>query len=275
MQQKSTALEYSANYRTAENHANKVTVKANAKPKSSHAEANLEETLPINVDTISTSRLATKKIGLYKVVFACIMLALAIAGIIALFSALIRTAAVMSNSPTNAKCKSYIAPVVMHDPPPFEDSSHLDANVKVATSIWRDIFQNGSSTYKERDADGLTLMPASDMQSGCAELFGPNTTTSTGEAISEQFFSHTAGDEYFHIGTISNSDSLVPHIDSITENNENLNLAVSYLARDDKYFNAGEDKTDTPSPVKRTVYNLRLDEATNKDYIQSVLRPYP
>lgn len=267
MQQKSTALEYSADYRTAESHANKVTVKANTKPKSSHIEAHLEGTFPTNFDAISTSKPATQKIDLYRVIFACIMLALAIAGVMALFSALSRTAAVMSNSPTNAKCESYIAPMVMHDLPPFEDCSHLDANVKVAESIWRNIFQNGRSTYNELDTSGLALMPASDTQRSYTELFRPNAMTNTGETINGQFFSHTAGDDYFHIGTPSNAERFVPHVDDFIGESENLSLATSYLAR--------EDKTDTPAPVKHMVCNLPLDDGTNKSYIQSVPRLCP
>lgn len=273
MQQKSTALEYSADYRTAESHANKVTIKANTKPKSSHAEAHLEGALPINVDTISTSRPATKKICLYRVVFACIMLILAIVGGTGLISALSRTAAVMGNSPSNAKYGSYIAPVVMHDPPPFDDSSHLDANVKIAASIWRNNFQKGASTYKEIDADGLTLMPASDVQSACTELFGPNATINTDESVHGQFFSHTAGDDCFHISATSNAGSLVPHIDDIIEEDDALSLAVSYFSRDEKNLKVGDNKAAAPSPVKRMVYNLRLNEGSKKYYIQSVSKP--
>lgn len=232
MQQKSTALEYSADYRTTDSHANKVTGKANAK--SSHAEAHLEGAFPTNVDTISTSMPTTMKIGLYKVVFACVMFALAIADVMALFSALNRTTAVMSNSPTNAKCESYIAPVVMHDPPPFEGCNHLDANVKVAESIWRNIFQNGTSAYKALDDESLTLMPANNVQSSCTELFRPNATINTSENVRGQFFSHTAGDDYFHISSTSNATSFVPHIDDITKDNDDLSLAVSYLVREDK-----------------------------------------
>ena len=275
MHQNNTALEYSADYRTADNHANKVTVKATAKPKSSHAVAHLEGAFPTNVDTISTSMPTTRKIGLYKVVFACVMFALAIAGVMALFSALSRTTAVMGNSPSNAKYGSYIAPVVMYDPPPFDDSSHLDANVKIAASIWRNIFQKGASTYKELDADGLTLMPASDVQSACVELFGPNATINTGESVHGQFFSHTAGDDCFHISVTSNAGSLVPHVDDITEDNEALNLVVSYFSRDEKNLNAGDNKAAAPSPVKRMVYNLRLNEGSKKYYIHSVSRTYP
>lgn len=273
MQQKSSALEYSADYRTADNHANEVTVKANSKPKSSNTEAHLEGALPINVDTISTSRTTTRKIGLYRVVFACVMISLAAVAIITLLSALSRTAAVVSNSPTNTKYGSYIAPVVMHDPPPFDDSSHLDANVKIAASIWRNIFQKGASTYKELDAEGLTLMPASDVQSACTELFGPNATINTIESVRGQFFSHTAGDDCFHISATSNAGSLVPHVDDIIEEDDALSLAVSYFSRDEKNLKAGDNKAAAPSPVKRMVYNLRLDEGTNKYYIHSVSRP--
>lgn len=267
MQQKSSALEYSADYRTAESHANKFAVKASAKPKNGPTEACFEDALRESFDTISTSKLATKKIGLYRVVFACTMLILAIAGATGLISALVRTAAVISNSPTNTKRESYISPIVMHDSPPFEDCNHLDTNVKVAERIWQNLFQKGSSTYKELDTSGLALMPASDVQSACTELFGPNATINTSESVRGPSFSHTAGDDNFHIGTLSNADSLAPHINDITKDNENLNLVTSYLAR--------EDKTDTPSPVKHMVCNLQLNNGTNKSYIQSVPKTCP
>lgn len=227
MHQKSTALEYSADYRTAERQANKVTIKATAKPKSSHAEAHLEGAFPTNVDTISTSMPTTRKIGLYKVVFACVMFALAIAGVMALFSALSRTTAVMGNLLTNAKRESYVSPMVMHDSPPFEDC-------KVAERIWQNLFQKTVSPYKELDAKGLTLIPASDVQNVCTELFGPNATINTSESVRGQFFNHTAGDDNFHISSTSNADRFVPHIDDITEDNDDLSLAVSYLVREDK-----------------------------------------
>lgn len=274
MQQKSSALEYSADYRTAESHANKVAVKASAKPKSCPTEACFEDALQESFDTISTSRTTTRKIGLYRVVFACVMLILAIAGVTGLLSALSRTAAVVSNSPTNAKYGSYIAPVVMCDPPPFEDCNHLDANVKIAASIWRNIFQKGRSTYNELDTSGLALMPANTAQSSCAELFRPNATINTSESVCGQIFSHTADDDCFHISAASNADSPVPRVDDIIEEDDALSLAVSYFSRDDKNFNAGEDKDVVPS-VKRMVYNLRLDEGTKKYYIHSVSRTYP
>lgn len=275
MQQKSSALEYSADYRTAERQANKVTIKANTKPKSCPTEAYFDDTLQESFDTISTSRTTTRKIGLYRVVFACVMISLAAVAIITLLSALSRTAAVMSNSPTNAKCESYISPMVMHDPPPFDDSSHLDTNVKIAASIWRNIFQKGASTYKELDAEGRTLMPASDVQSACVELFGPNATINTGESVHGQFFSHTAGNDCFHISAASNADSLVPRVDDIIEDDDALSLAVSYFSRDEKNLKVGDNKAAAPSPVKRMVYNLRLDEGTKKYYIHSVSRTYP
>ena len=234
MHEKSTALEYSADYRTADNHSNKVTVKASAKPKINHAEAHLEGALPTKVDTISTSMPTTRKIGLYKVVFACVMFALAIAGVMALFSALSRTTAVMSNSPINAKCESYIAPAVMHDPPPFEDCNHLDANVKVAERIWQNLFQKDSSTYNELDTSGLALMPASDAQRSCTELFGHNATINTNKSVCGQFFSHTTRDDYYHISSTSNATNFAPHINDITKDNDDLSLAVSYLVREDK-----------------------------------------
>lgn len=271
--EKSNQLEYSADYRTHGGQAKRATVRANTKAKVHYSRATGEETPAISTDTIAISKPTKRKLGLYRILFACVMMILAIAGITTLISALNRTALVMNTSSTNAKYSNYIAPVVMHDPSPFEDSTHIDTSTKIASSIWRNIFQKGTSAYKDFDEEGRTLMSTNDIQTACTELFGPTATISTSENINGQFFSFVPGEDFFHISATSNASSFVPYIDDITQNNDILSLAVSYLSRDDKYFSTGEDKTEKPTPLKHMVYNLKLNEATNKYYIQSVANP--
>ena len=227
----------------------------------------------VQVDTVSVENPLTKRAGLYRIFFACIMMLLTVSGIMILFYALSRTAIIMNNSPANAKYSNYIAPVVMHDPAPFEDVELVDQNTKIASCIWRNIFQNGVSAYNEIDEQGLTLMPTSDVQRACTELFGPNAKIDIDANINGQFFSLASGEDCFHIGAISNASSFVPYIEDITEKKDVISLAVSYLSRDDKYFSSDDDKADKPSPVKRMIYNLKLNEGTNKYYIQSIKTP--
>ncbi len=276
---------YSVDYRTSEKGTSKaasvmstgfisdrpkVNRKATCEKCDTHGELS---SIEYNFDTINIVKPATRKVGLYRLFFACVMMILSVAGIMILMYALSRTTIVMSNSSSNSKYSNYIAPVVMHDPAPFEDGNFEDINTKIASCIWRNIFQNGISAYNEFDEQGLTLMPTCDIQKACTELFGPNATINMNENINGPFFSCTAGEECFHIGTTSNANSFVPYIDSVDEKKDMISLAVSYLSRDDKYFSANNDSTDKPSPVKRMIYNLKLSEGTNKYYIHSIENP--
>ena len=60
----------------------------------------------------------------------------------------------------------------------------------------------------------------------------------------------------------------MPHIEEITEKNDELNLLVSYLSRDDK--NTGEDRSEMSVPIKQMIYKLKLNDKNNKYYIYAV-----
>ena len=158
----------------------------------------------------------------------------------------------------------------MHDPTPFNETNKADINMIISSSIWRTILQNGIDHYKEYDEQGFTLIPVKDIQTSCTDLFGPSYTINTNEKIYGSFYSYTPAEPNFHIGAISNLDTYAPYTEEITEENDDLDLTVAYLSRDDKYFSTDETKSDTPNPVKRMKYRLKINKDTQKFYIYSI-----
>ncbi len=282
-QEKNKIIEYSADYRTADK---KNTIFSTATKR--NPSTNLEK-MPINkaklgvktvenihkqkatdAGTIKISEINKKQLGMYRIFFAGITMILTVAGIIILLSAMNRTTSVISDSPTYTKYNNFIAPVVMHDPKPFADISEVNSDLIISSSIWRNIFQNGIENYKEFDEQGLTLIPLNDIQSAATDLFGSASTINTSENIFGPFYFYKSGESNFHISTISNLGTFVPHIEEITEKDNELILNVSYLSREDKFFSAGNDKADTPTPVKQMIYKMKVNPDTNKYYISKI-----
>ncbi len=227
----------------------------------------------LDVGTIKVSRYTSSRINFYKILFASITIILAVLGTIILFSAINRSTSVIIDSSTYAKYNNYIAPVVMHDPHPFNSPQEAGSDMIISSCIWRNIFQNGTDYYKEVDEQGLTLMQISDVKNAAIDLFGTDSVVKTTENIYGSFYSYTQGEDCFHIGPISNLGTFVPHIEEITEKNNDLSLLVSYLSREDKFFSTGEDKSETPEPIKQMLYKLKLNDINNKYYIYAVENP--
>lgn len=282
-QEKNKIIEYSADYRTADKKAATSFTATKRNPST-----NLERT-PVNktkigvktvenihkqkatdAGTIKISEINKKQLGMYRIFFAGITMILTVAGVIILLSAMNRTTSVISDSPTYTKYNNFIAPVVMHDPKPFSEISEVNSDLIISSSIWRNIFQNGIENYKEFDDQGLTLIPLKDIQNAAIELFGPAAIINMSENIFGPFYSYNSGEDNFHISTISNLGTFVPRVEEMTEKNDELILNVSYLSREDKFFSAGNDKADTPTPVKQMIYKMKLNADTNKYYISKI-----
>lgn len=227
-------------------------------------------TKPFGSGTIKISQKTNRQISIYRFLFAGVTMILAIIGIIILLSAINRTSSVISDSSTYIKYNNYIAPVVMHDPDPFASPLEADSDMVISSCIWRNLLQNGVEGYKEFDEQGLTLMPIADVQRAAADLFGSADVINCSADIFGAFYSHTNGENSFHISSISNAGTFLPHIEEILEKKDELILTVSYLSREDKFLSSGEDKAATPSPIKQMVYKLHLSADTGKYYISAI-----
>lgn len=274
IQEKNKIAEYSADYRTPDKKLSRFSRAAAVKKTSinktrTSSKAAEKNTAQRGADTIKIAGI-NKKQWIYRIFFAGMTMFLAVAGVVILLSAINRSTSVINNSPTYAKYNNFIAPVVMHDPEPFSTISEVDSDVIISSSIWRNIFQNGIENYKEFDEQGLTLIPLDDIQNAAVDLFGPAATINASENIFGPFYFYKSGESNFHISTISNLGTFVPCVEEITEKNDELILNISYLSREDKFFSAGNDKADTPTPVKQMIYKMKVNSDTNKYYISKI-----
>lgn len=290
-QEKSKVSEYHADYRSAGKTVVKASTITSSTPIRSelmrrHAEKAQENsaqtrmrspkprqnacTKPFDSGTIKISQKTSRQISIYRFLFAGATMILAIVAIIILLSAINRTNSVISDSSTYAKYNDYIAPVVMHDPAPFTSPLEADSDTAVSSCIWRNLLQNGLEGYNEFDEQGLMLMPVADVQRAAVDLFGSADVINCSGDIFGAFYSHTVGEDNFHISSISNAGTFLPHIEEILEKKDELILNVSYLSREDKFLRSGEDKAASPTPIKQMVYKLRLGADTGKYYISAI-----
>ncbi len=216
--------------------------------------------------TLKTKKIKKRKVILYRLTFGCIILFLSLVGVIIVTSTFNRTASVVSNSDLD-KYSSFIAPVVMHDPVPFDSIENADKQMVISSSIWRTILQNGVDNYNSFDDAGMVLIPVEDINKSCGELFGPNCKINTQEEIFGPFFSFSKGEENFHIGAISNLGTYIPRVENIKEEGDLVVLKVAYLSRDEKNIESPEKHSE---PNKFMTYKLKLNEETDKLYIYSI-----
>lgn len=215
---------------------------------------------------LKTKKIKKGKAILYRLTFGCIILFLSLVGVIIVTSTFNRTARVVSNSNLD-NYSSFIAPVVMHDPVPFDSPEHADKQMVISSSIWRTILQNGVDNYNSFDDTGMVLIPVEDINKSCSELFGPNCKVNTQEEIFGPFFSFSKGEENVHIGAISNLGTYIPRVENIKEEGDLVVLKVAYLSRDEKNIERPEKSSE---PNKFMIYKLKLNEETDKLYIDSI-----
>lgn len=283
MSEKNKLIEYTADYRTPDKKIKSSVSVARTYEKKEENKISIDPNKTIDLikkgektklnqhnGTIKISKINKKQFKIYQIFFAVITMALTVVGAIILVWAINRTSSVISDSSTYTKYNNYIAPVVMHDPKPFNDISEASSDFIISSSIWRNIFQNGIEHYKDFDEQGLTLISVSEIQNAAIDLFGPSGKINTKENIFGPFYSYTSGEENFHISTISNLGTFVPYIEEMIEKDDELMLKVSYLSREDKFLSVGKDKADLPTPVKQMIYILKINSDTNKYYIAKI-----
>lgn len=214
---------------------------------------------------------APKHTFIYSVLMGCLVLILAVIGVLVLVSNLKRTALYTATFPMpihNAVFSNYdqiLFPVVMQDPEPFASPQEASPEMMVSSSIWRAIYKKGAADYSSFDGDGKALMPASDVKDACEELFGDFSYLEgvISSGISGNFFKLSAGDDNFHIAAISNCGSYFPYVQEEAVEDKEILLKVGYAA------NVGRNE-DAPLPVKYMHYRLKKSEENNKFYIYSV-----
>lgn len=136
---------------------------------------------------------------------------------------------VAANQTEKDKFANFIYPLVMQDPPAFEDVSKLKPSTILAAGAWNFIINADTSKY-EKDEFGFMTVPQSDIEVYVTKLFGEGLTfehQSIGD--SEFSFTYTSEDGTYNIPDSALFYTYIPRVTEISNKDDQIHLRVEYL----------------------------------------------
>lgn len=162
---------------------------------------------------------------------------------------------------------TFLAPIVMQDPEPFESPAEADAEMVMKASLWRTVTQNGAQ-YNSYDDQGRTLVPLGDVVDACHTLFGPDCELQPTNPQEETFFEYDSEKNVFRVTPYSSQSSFSPYTISSKKSGDTITLRVGYVVGD--WQDGTESSSATPEPVKYMQYVLKKTADGKSEYVTAV-----
>lgn len=162
---------------------------------------------------------------------------------------------------------TFLSPIVMQDPEPFENEEEANAEMVMKASLWRAVTQNGAQ-YNSYDDQGRTLVPLGDVVDACHALFGPNCNLQPSNPKEETFFEYDSQQNVFRVAPYSSQSSFAPYTISSKKSGDTVTLRVGYVVGD--WQDATESSSASPEPVKYMQYTLKKTADGKSEYVAAV-----
>ncbi|MDU7338941.1 MAG: hypothetical protein E7L17_12590 [Clostridium sp.] len=162
---------------------------------------------------------------------------------------------------------TFLSPIVMQDPEPFENEEEANAEMVMKASLWRAVTQNGAQ-YNSYDDQGRTLVPLGDVVDACHALFGPNCNLQPSNPKEETFFEYDSQQNVFRVAPYSSQSSFAPYTISSKKSGDTVTLRVGYVVGD--WQDATESSSASPEPVKYMQYILKKTADGKSEYVAAV-----
>lgn len=162
---------------------------------------------------------------------------------------------------------TFLAPIVMQDPEPFENEEEANAEMVMKASLWRAVTQNGEQ-YNSYDDQGRTLVPLGDVVDACHALFGPNCNLQPTNPKEETFFEYDSQQNVFRVAPYSSQSSFAPYTLSSKKSGDTVTLRVGYVVGD--WQDVTESSNASPQPVKYMQYILKKTADGKSEYVAAV-----
>lgn len=162
---------------------------------------------------------------------------------------------------------TFLSPIVMQDPEPFENEEEANAEMVMKASLWRAVTQNGAQ-YNSYDDQGRTLVPLGDVVDACHALFGPNCDLQPSNPKEETFFEYDSQQNVFRVAPYSSQSSFAPYTISSKKSGDTVTLRVGYVVGD--WQDATESSSASPEPVKYMQYILKKTADGKSEYVLAV-----
>ena len=123
----------------------------------------------------------------------------------------------------------FIYPLVITDPPDFQNAVDLPSPTIISAAVWRIILTGGNENYK-RDM-GFMTVPAIDVETSAHTLFGNEKFTITHQTVDniEITFEYDAAADSYIVPENPRYMTYTPEVSSFTNVGESYRLSVNYI----------------------------------------------
>lgn len=191
-----------------------------------------------------------------------LVLLLAAAGLVALiYLGVNMTSQILDNSHEKQKFEKIVQPVLMFDPPPFEDITTLPPTTLLESALWATMLGEKRETYTF-DPQSNLILPSSDVDVSAANLFGPQVKLEHMSFPSDFGISYEYDEttKAYHIPVMSATALYTPRVDEIEREGDIYALLVGYIPPGTAWNTDLAGKKTEPDPHKFMVYKLQKVE---------------
>lgn len=204
---------------------------------------------------------AAMPVGITVIVFAVIGLAAVIAGII------FGVGKLTDQSAKKSEYESFITPVIMFDPDPFDDVTKGNQEQLINAAIWA-LLKSDLDTSVYATDDGNLSIPQKDVEKYFSKLFGPEAkpehTSVTGLGYE---FSYDSAKQVYIVPITGVEPIYTPRVFEISKKGNTVELLVGYLGSS-QWAQAENGDMVEPEPDKYVTVILR--ESSDGYYVSAI-----
>lgn len=189
---------------------------------------------------------------------------------------------VLDDTAQREKYDTYLAPLVMLDPPNFDMASHLDASFLLQTSIWSILMDTEREVAYPTDDSGRTIIPVTDIEVQCTKLYGPGliiprqSLAADGTVVEDVstydgvVFEFIAESESYAVPIMGEVGLYKPRVEKITKKDNLIYLKTAYLPIEASWIENITGNQDNDAAVKYKIYVLEKNKDTKQTYIYAL-----
>lgn len=204
---------------------------------------------------------AAVPVGIAVIIFAVIGFAAVIAGIV------FGVGKLTDKSAEKAKYESFITPVIMFDPDPFDDVTKGNQAQLINAAIWA-LLKSDLDTSVYATDDGNLSIPQADVERYFSKLFGPEAkpqhTSVTGLGYE---FSYDSAKQVYIVPITGIEPIYTPRVVEISKKGNTVELLVGYLGSS-QWAQAENGDMIEPEPDKYV--NVILRESSDGYYVSAI-----
>lgn len=207
----------------------------------------------------------------------------------------------VTDDSTERAYDTYLTPVVMLDPEPFESLDAADKEMVLQAAVWKTVFENASST-NDYDDNARMVFSGELVRSNAVKLFGVNCIltpediylpgSGAEEGAPEGTISYDEATDTYHVPLIGNVGTYQPYTVSVRNKGDIATLRVAYCVLADNVDStiptvsqaaasaagAEEEIIQTGNETRLRVikyleYEIAYDEDTQLQYISAIRSP--